>query len=67
MKQLLIEAGQKIKALRLENEILRARVETMDLFECILKTVPAVRREGAEVDIVWKIQNKIDELPDTKK
>ncbi len=62
MKQLLIEAKQEIQSLRRRNEILSARVDTMDLFERILYSSPAQPNASCMgEDLVWKIQQKLDE------
>ena len=62
MKELLANARQEILTLRRENEILRAKVEVMDLFACVLHTTPASRNQGAAPDVAWALQKKIDEL-----
>jgi hypothetical protein len=62
---LLIEAGEEIKRLRTANEILRAKVEMIDLFACVLHTRAAAHETGGimGVDLVWKIEDYIRENP----
>ena len=62
MKNLLNDARHEILNLRRENEILRAKVEMIDLFASVLHTQPALRREGRAPDVAWALQKKIDEL-----
>ena len=61
MIELLNKARDEILVLRHQNEILRAKVEVMELFACVLHTAPAVRRdEGQALDVVWQLQTQID-------
>ena len=62
MKELLIEAREEIHGLRRTNEILRAKVEMIDLFTCVLHTKPVVPVESMAEDVTWKLQREIDNL-----
>lgn len=62
LKFLLRDARHEIDRLRHDNEILRAKVEVMDLFALVLTTEPARRIQGAAPDVAWALQKKIDEL-----
>ena len=62
LKALLLEAVVEVRSLRRENEILRAKVEVMDLFACVLHTSPALKSQGMAPDVAWAMQNKIDDL-----
>lgn len=66
MKNLLRDAAREIRDLRRRNEILSAKVETMELFACVLHTQPAHRPEGATVDIAWKLESAAEELEPPK-
>lgn len=62
MKELLSKAKDEIVGLRRRNEILQAKVDVMDLFALVLHTSPARRTEGYGEDVVWMLQQKINEL-----
>lgn len=62
MKNLLEQARDEILHLRRDNEILRAKVEVMDLFACVLHTTAAGRSQGMAEDVAWRLQQKITEL-----
>ncbi len=62
LKHLLQNAREEILSLRRENEILRAKVEMIDLFACILHTTPAHRSQGAAPDVAWALQKEIDNI-----
>jgi hypothetical protein len=53
MKNLLQNAKQEIEQLRRQNEILRAKVETMDLFALTLRTEPKYPSQGYGEDVAW--------------
>jgi len=48
--------------LRRENEILRAKVEVMDLFACVLHTTPARHSQGMSEDVAWALERKLAEI-----
>lgn len=62
MKHLLEDAMREIVSLRRDNELMRAKLEVMDLFACVLHTKPAMRTEGASLDVAWALQKAIDGL-----
>lgn len=62
MRDLLNDAVHEIRDLRRQNEILLAKVETMDLLACFLHTSPATRSQGMAPNVEWALQQKIDEL-----
>ena len=62
MKDLLEAAKAEIVSLRRTNEILAAKVQTMELFATVLHTEPARSRESVAIDVAWQLQKKIDEL-----
>lgn len=59
---LLRDAREEILGLRREAEILRAKVEMIDLFACVLHTQAASRSQGAAPDVAWAIQQEIDRI-----
>lgn len=58
-KQILQLAADEINQLRRQNEVLLAKVETMEFFKVVLYSQPAQRLESAGEDIVWKIRTYI--------
>jgi sulfate adenylyltransferase subunit 1 (EFTu-like GTPase family) len=60
--ELLNDAKHEILSLRRQNEILRAKVEVMDLFACVLHTQPAQREQGMAIDVAWQLDKEIDRL-----
>lgn len=62
LKHLLQDARGEILQIRRENEILRAKVEMIELFACLLHTQPARSSQGMAPDVAWAIQKKLDEL-----
>ena len=62
MKHLLNNAKHEIVTLRRENEILRAKVEMIELFSLILHTKPAYPSQGMGEDVVWKITKQLEEI-----
>jgi|GEM_PF-2244309 len=62
MKELLLNAKTEINTLRRDNEILRAKVEVMDLFAVVLHTAPARFSQGAAPDVAWALQKEIDKI-----
>lgn len=59
MKHLLIDAKAEIERLRRENEILHAKVSTMEMFATVLHTNPSYPPMGACVDVAWELGKKI--------
>ena len=62
LENILTNAREDILALRRERDILRAKVEVMDLFACVLHTEPAYKPETMGEDVVWKLDKVIREL-----
>lgn len=62
MKELLMKAQEEILSLRRENEILRAKVEVINLFETTLHTSPARRDVGAGEDVAWLLRRELEIL-----
>jgi len=67
MKQLLQDLVNEIDALRRTNQILQAKVDTMELFASIHRTMPAGRAEGFAPDIAWEARKKIAELEEAER
>lgn len=63
---LLLKAKEEITALRRLNDILAAKVETMELFATVLHTKPAFRSSAASEDICWEINNYLRDLDAVK-
>jgi len=72
MKELLESAKEEILNLRRQNEVLSAKVDTLEFVACLLHTRPAASDQGYGTDIVWEIDKAIrgvkeDEIePDLK-
>lgn len=62
MKGLLIDAREEIVSLRRRNEILSAKVETMELLAGFLHAQVTSRAVGMAEDVAWKLQKEIDKL-----
>lgn len=65
--QILTEATHEIRSLRHQNEILRAKVEVMDLFACVLHTQPAQHVQGMSPDIAWQLEQEAARLAEADK
>ena len=65
--QTLKDAQDEIRELRRRNEILAAKVEVMDSFMCVLHTAPAVKTQGAGIDVAYELQKHIYELEKAEK
>jgi len=57
--RLLLDAMLEIRSLRHINEILRAKVDTMNLFALTLRTQPFYEPQGASVDVAWEIERHL--------
>lgn len=66
-KELLIDAESTILQMRRELEILRARVEMIDLFAMVLHTQPASRSQGMSPDVAWALRKEIDKIDAAEK
>lgn len=63
LEEMLIRAKSEIDMLRRENEVLRARVDTMDIMATLLHSVPMHRGSGlASPDIDYEMQKEIGRL-----
>jgi len=67
MKNLLTDAKHEIENLRRSNELLRAKVDVMDLFALVLKTEPARNQQGFGEDVAWKLDQAIFEIEKNEK
>lgn len=59
MKDLLLRAKSEIERNRRELEILRAKVDVMDLFATVFFTEPRKRQNACGIDICWEIAHKL--------
>ena len=66
-KELLVNAMHEIRDLRRCNEILRAKVEMIDLFATVLGTTAYRPSQGMSPDVAWFLQKKIDEIEESRK
>ena len=57
--RLLLDAMLEIRNLRRQNEILWAKVDTMNLFATVLRTQPFYDPQGASVDVAWEIERHL--------
>lgn len=65
-KEIFERSRQEILNLRRENEILRAKVEMIDLFACVLHSEPARHGGGAmHPDIAYELGRALDQLGST--
>jgi cob(I)alamin adenosyltransferase len=62
IKPLLEQARNEILSLRRQNEVLRAKVDTMELFACVLRTQPAASLQGYGEDIARKLEREIQSI-----
>lgn len=60
VEELLRKAKYEVETLRRQNEILRAKVDTMELMATLLHTQAAYRSQGETIDIVWEIQKQLN-------
>ncbi len=56
VKVVLRRASDQITGLRRRNEVLQARVDTLDLVGALLHSHRTYSGPGAEVDIAWEIE-----------
>lgn len=59
-------AIDEINTLRRQNEVLRAKVETMDLFGAMLFAKPVEERHGMAEDVAWKLRRALDNMKAVK-
>lgn len=62
MKHLLIGAREEIRRLRQDNEILGAKVETMELLGAMFMSRPLERGGAYAPDIAWELDEQIREI-----
>lgn len=67
LQMLLEKAIQEINGLRRQNEVLSAKVSTMDLFATVLKTQPFEPRQGFGEDVAYELNNKVIEIIQKRK
>lgn len=65
-KHLLLQAAAEIRQLRRVNEILQAKVDTMDLFAMVLVTQPTRQSIGMGEDIAWKLEREHENFTEKK-
>lgn len=61
-KHLLRAAAAEIESLRRVNEVLTAKVETMELFGQVFHTRPNHGQHAMTEDIVWRMRRQIEEI-----
>jgi hypothetical protein len=59
-KHLFIAARMEILQLRRTNEVLQAKVDTMDTLTAFLFARVQERSQGMTVDVAWELQREID-------
>lgn len=62
VKQVMDLAITEILELRRKNEILQARVDTMNLFAVVLNTAPHEVLHAASEEVVWELRNLSQEI-----
>ena len=62
VRELLTKAREEIRTLRRENQLLLARVETMDLMATILFTKPYRPSISESEDVLWGIDRVVADL-----
>ena len=62
IKNVLLRAQSEILTLRHRNEVLQAKVDTMDLFALVLRTQPAYQSVGMGEDVAWLIEKEVAEI-----
>ena len=65
-KDLLLAAREDILSLRRVNDILRAKVDTMELFATVLRTTVFRQAEGFGEDIAWRLLKAVEEMDEAK-
>jgi hypothetical protein len=60
--QLLLLAKHEILELRRRNEVLSAKVETMELFDRAISAQVSIRPLRYSEDFVWRIEKRLNEL-----
>lgn len=61
-RHLLMRAIDEVTQLRRSNEILGAKVEVMELFGAVFRTHPNYGNDCVTEDIVWRMQQRVDEI-----
>jgi len=62
IKNLLLHAQGEILELRRRNEVLQAKIDTMDLFALVLRTQPAYQSVAMGEDVAWLIGKEVEEI-----
>lgn len=62
IEEILERAAEEIRSLRRANEVLAAKVDTMNLFALVLRTSPSYQGQGEGEDIAWRIDQVLSDL-----
>lgn len=59
-KELALEVIREIRSLRRENELLRAKVSTIEFVSLLLHTKPNYPEFGASIDKAWELERELE-------
>jgi hypothetical protein len=62
MKHILLAAKAEIEMLRRRNEVLEAKVSTMELFATVLHTMPYHPSRPEGVDVAWELSKAVEQI-----
>lgn len=60
LENALRSASAEIRQLRRENEVLRAKVDMIELFDRVFSTQPLYRTTGYGEDIAWRLDKIVE-------
>jgi len=66
-EELMRGAAAEIRQLRRDNELLRAKVDMVELFATVLYTKPAMPSHGESVDVAWALDKAAGEEAEREK